>query len=413
MKFYDTNALLTLQEEAFSEPFAISQVTLHELEHIKTDSRKTNEVKYKARNITRLLSDPKVRYVSVDYSNVCEVATSTEKFLNKTPCCNDYLICHDAMVFGCNGKNHVFVTDDISCANIAKNIYGLNVERLKTEDDNYTGYKEIVLSEEEQAALYEGLEENKYDCLVNEYLIGFDDDGNVVDKWIWDGSKYTVVKKQNMKSKYFGDVKPFKGDAYQQLAIDSMFRNKLTMLCGPAGTGKSYLAIGFLLKMLEAGKIDRIIVFCNTVSTKNAARLGFLPGTRDEKLMESSIGVMLAAKLGGEYVVEEMINDRKLSILPMCDIRGFDTKDMNAAVYITEAQNMDVELMRLALQRVGEDTIVIIDGDHEAQVDMTEFAGTSNGMKRMSKVFRGDPSYGEIKLKNIHRSHIAELAQKM
>ncbi len=50
----------------------------------------------------------------------------------------------------------------------------------------------------------------------------------------------------------------------------------------------------------------------------------------------------------------------------MCDIRGFDTTGMKCGVYITEAQNMDISLMKLALQRIGEDSIAIIDGDYLA-----------------------------------------------
>ena len=83
---------------------------------------------------------------------------------------------------------------------------------------------------------------------------------------------------------------------------------------------------------------------------------------------------------------------------------------MNAGIYITEAQNMDIELMRLALQRIGEDSICIIDGDSEAQVDLSMYA---NGMRRVSKVFRGADFYGEVTLKNIKRSKIAALAQKL
>jgi PhoH-like ATPase len=86
---------------------------------------------------------------------------------------------------------------------------------------------------------------------------------------------------------------------------------------------------------------------------------------------------------------------------------------MNAAIYISEAQNLDIELMRLALQRIGDDSICILDGDSEAQVDLDMYAGNNNGMKRVSKVFRGSDVYGEVTLKNIYRSKIAALAQKM
>lgn len=111
--------------------------------------------------------------------------------------------------------------------------------------------------------------------------------------------------------------------------------------------------------------------------------------------------------------VENMLANERLVLLPLSDVRGYDTTGMNAGVYITEAQNMDIELMRLALQRIGEDSICIIDGDDNAQVDMAMYAGSHNGMKRMSKVFRGQDFYGEIKLQRIRRSRIAHLAQQM
>ena len=97
----------------------------------------------------------------------------------------------------------------------------------------------------------------------------------------------------------------------------------------------------------------------------------------------------------------------------MSDIRGYDTTGMKAGIYITEAQNLDIELMRLALQRVGEDSICILDGDDQAQVDLSIYGGVNNGLRRVSEVFRGSDLYGEITLQKIHRSKIAELAQLM
>lgn len=97
----------------------------------------------------------------------------------------------------------------------------------------------------------------------------------------------------------------------------------------------------------------------------------------------------------------------------MSDIRGYDTTGMKAGIYITEAQNLDIELMRLALQRVGEDSICILDGDDQAQVDLSIYGGTNNGLRRVSEIFRGADFYGEVTLQKIHRSRIAELAQLM
>lgn len=101
------------------------------------------------------------------------------------------------------------------------------------------------------------------------------------------------------------------------------------------------------------------------MATKNSARLGFYPGSRDEKLLDSQIGNFLSSKLGSKIVVEQLIKEGTLILLPMSDVRGYDTSGMNAGIYITEAQNMDISLMKLALQRIGEDSLVIIDGDCE------------------------------------------------
>lgn len=86
---------------------------------------------------------------------------------------------------------------------------------------------------------------------------------------------------------------------------------------------------------------------------------------------------------------------------------------MNAGIYISEAQNLDISLMKLTLQRIGEDSVCIIDGDCKTQVDDISFAGKNNGMKRVSQIFRGQDVYGEIELQNIHRSKIAQIAEQL
>ena len=108
-----------------------------------------------------------------------------------------------------------------------------------------------------------------------------------------------------------------------------------------------------------------------------------------------------------------MIQEEKLVLLPMSDIRGYDTSGMRAGIYISEAQNLDISLMKLALQRIGEDSICIIDGDCKAQVDSVEFAGVNNGMRRVSKIFRGEDVYGDVELNHILRSRIAQIAESM
>lgn len=127
--------------------------------------------------------------------------------------------------------------------------------------------------------------------------------------------------------------------------------------------------------------------------------------------MDSQIGNLLVSKLGSEDYVNRLINEGKLVLLPMSDIRGYDTSGMRAGVYISEAQNLDRQLIKLALQRIGADSICIIDGDDKTQVDDIHFSGNNNGMKRVSKVFRGHNIYGEVELQTIYRSEIAKIAE--
>lgn len=209
----------------------------------------------------------------------------------------------------------------------------------------------------------------------------------------------------------FGKVKPI--DPYQELLIDSFNTNKLTLVKGTAGTGKSLLSVAYLFKALEEGKIDKIIIFCNTVATAGSAKLGYYPGSRTEKLLDSQIGNFLISKLGARQAVERLLDEQQLILLPMSDIRGYDTSGMRAGIYITQAQNLNVELLKLALQRIGQDSICILDGDNTNQVDLSIYAGNNNGLKRVSEVFRNQDFYGQIELKIIHRSKIANIANNM
>lgn len=314
----------------------------------------------------------------------------------------------------CHPDETVFITNDLALRHIANLFFGedsiFSIEEY--EEDQYSGYKEIVMSEEEMASFYTN-QENIYDLLINEYLIIKDESGAIVDKYRWAGNEFLPVKFHTFSSRWFGDIKPMKNDIQQALVADSFENNQITLIKGPAGSGKTILALGFLLHKLETNQIDRIIIFCNTVATRNSARLGYLPGSRNEKLLDSQIGNLLASKFGGKIEVERLIDQEKIILLPLSDIRGYDTSGMRAGIYVSEAQNMDIYLMKLVLQRIGSDSICIIDGDCKTQVDDVNFAGKNNGMRRLSEIFRGHAIYGEIELKTIHRSEIGRIAELM
>lgn len=417
IKFYDTNALLDLQEDAIEKnsKFLISNITLNELEQIKTSGTRDEEIKWAARQVLQILSKHTYAYDTILYRPLWnddisrrgfEVNNDTKIIISAFNAFNKY--------HGLN--NGIFITSDLSCKMIAQSI-GLKTQFPKLiEDDEYSGYFEIKFNDQELSDFYSKTipnNDNIYDLYQNEYILIKDNTDKIIDKYAWTGEEYRQIKFCCTKSEMFGKIVPYNGDHYQQIALDSLENNQITMLRGPAGSGKSYLAFGYMFQLLEKSKIDKIIVFCNTVATKGSAKLGFYPGSRTEKLLDSQIGNLLISKLGDRFIVEDLIDTGKLILLPLSDIRGYDTTGMNAAIYISEAQNLDIELMRLALQRVGEDSICILDGDSATQVDLSMYAGAKNGMRRVSQVFRGAEMYGEVTLKNIHRSRIAALAQNM
>lgn len=154
-------------------------------------------------------------------------------------------------------------------------------------------------------------------------------------------------------------------------------------------------------------------MFINDVPVKGSNLHGFLPGDLQNKLIDSQIGNFLGGKLGSKLEISHLISMEKLVLLPISDIRGFDTTNQNALIYITEAQNLNISMLKLAIQRVGEDCKVIIDGDYTTQVDSYLFEGKNNGMRRLSEVFRGQEMYGEVQLDKCYRSELAEIADKM
>lgn len=396
-KFYDTCALLELQEKAFEDFFYIADVTLVELENIKTSASKDNEIKYKARKLLHLLDNK---------SNQYEVIKTGANATN-----NDNDIINAALSL--QKEKTLFITRDVACRRLAA-AAGLNTISPDIEEDDYTGYKVINLDDEELANFYSyevNSKNNKYGLLINEYLIVVNNNC-IVDKYKWTEEGYKKVIYPKIDSKFFGKISPYNNDAYQLLALDSLVHDQMVVLRGPAGSGKSYLAFAHMMNQLETGKKEKIIIFCNTVAARGAAKLGFYPGTRTEKLLDSQIGNFLKAKLG-EDIVNDMILHEQLILLPLADIRGYDTSGSNSIIYITEAQNMDSDLMKLALQRVGDDCQIILDGDDNAQVDLDMYAGEHNGLRRVSKVFRGQDFYSEVTLKNIYRSKIAKIAENL
>ena len=413
--FYDTSALLEKSKYLDdNENIVISTTVLEELENLKESKSKDDTIKQQARRVIHYIYENPTKIKVVCFKDEMMTPIVNKGLSTITP---DLKILAAAIWFDTNEApdDVSFYTNDLSLANLANLFFGEDsIYSIDPEDaDHYKGYCTLQLSQDQLCQLYEHMDIPFTDHYNNEYIFVKDEQGDLIDTLCWTGQKYRHLVFAEFESSMFGKIKPIKNDEYQQCAFDSLVHNQITLLKGPAGTGKSMIALSYLFSQLEKGRIDKIIVFCNTIATKNSAKLGFYPGDRNAKLLDSQIGNFFASKLGSKMEVERLVNEEKIILLPMSDIRGYDTSGMNAGIYITEAQNMDVSLMKLALQRIGEDSVVVIDGDCQTQVDLPAFSGNNNGMRRLSEVFRGESLYGEIELKNIHRSRIGAIAEKM
>lgn len=368
----------------------IPYVVIEELDKLKN----INEKSYNARRAIRLIEKnaDKIIFVSMGIS--------------KTN--NDDIVIECAKYYEC-----ALATNDLNMKLKCKG-FGIPIFEIDNKKDNYKGYKELVNNAENSkvlATIYADKTDNVLGLNINEYLLIKDENGNLIDRMKYTKAGLANFNNKKINSNAIGKIKPL--DGYQSCLIDSLFTNKMTMVKGKAGSGKSLISLAYALNVIEGGKYDRLIVFCNPINSRCSAKLGFFPGTKDEKLLMSLVGNMLSAKLGGIDGVYQLIDSNKLQLLPFSDLRGFDSTGSKSIVYISEAQNLTIDLLKLGIQRVGEDCKLIIDGDNNSQVDMAAYEGNNNGMRRVSEVFRGQEFYGEVELKNIYRSRMAKIADLM
>ena len=404
IKFLDTCACLELQEQAFDSMFYISNITLNELEGIKTSGVKDEEIKYKARRFLGLLSTNEDKYKVIIYQ------TCLDEFINNfgLPITNDSKIIITA--YSEKENNILFETADFACYELAKFV-GSECNLITKEEDNYRGYEERILhNDAEIAEFYQHMSSFRDDTLYNnEYLLLCDEHGNISDKYCYTKYGLREIPYPVFESELFGKIKP--KDDYQACLMDSFKNNTITLAGGPAGSGKTFLALAYLFQELERGRIDRIVLFCNPVVARNACKLGFYPGTKDEKLLSTQVGNVLTSKIGYD-MVKKLIDEEDLILIPVGDARGYEVPP-HSGVYVLESQNLTVDLLKLILQRIGEESKVIVDGDRFTQLDMAIYSGSNNGMMIMSKTFRGENCFGQVDLKNIYRSEIANIADRM
>lgn len=396
--FVDTNVLLNLKFNLQNyEKVYISIVSIEELDDLK----KSETIGYQARNAIKNIKS--ADNVEIKFNSIFSGAN---RFLEHK---NDNTILSTAYDVWSVDKEICFLSDDYNLI-VKSQALSLPCKMFEFEDskddDIYTGYKEISLSIEEQAEHYQN-PKNKWNLLDNQFLIIKNDKGEIIDRQRWTDTKgFLPVGSKPFKSMYFPDFKP--RDVYQILAMDSLVKDEFTLLFGKAGSSKTYLSLSWIMQNIHNNKISKCVIIFNPAKLRNNEQLGFYSGNRTEKLLQNSIGGILSSKFGDMTLVESLINTGKLMIIPTSDIRGIEISD-NDCLYVTEAQNIDVYTMRTIIQRAKEGCKIIIEGDMLEQQDIR----SDNGMRRVIDVFKGTKYFSCVKLKNIYRSPISDIAQNI
>jgi len=214
------------------------------------------------------------------------------------------------------------------------------------------------------------------------------------------------MSKQRVKKRFTSDVKvidfqPYLPQKKQRVVMSARSQNQKTYLqklqneetsivfaIGPAGTGKTMLAVMHGIKLFQEGQVDKIIVTRPAVSVDED--LGFLPGDLNEKMAPWTRPIF---DVMGEYYkqsdIAEMLKEGVIEISPLAYMRGRTFK--NAYIVADEMQNATVSQMKMLLTRLGEGSKMVVTGDL-AQADRR----SDNGLIDFTNLLANKPNLKHI-----------------
>jgi phosphate starvation-inducible PhoH-like protein len=179
--------------------------------------------------------------------------------------------------------------------------------------------------------------------------------------------------------------------AAQDSYIRALKRHELVFGVGPAGTGKTWLAVAYAAQLFERKEVDRIIL--SRPAVEAGERLGFLPGDLREKVDPYLRPIYDALyDLMDARTVERALQGGEIEIAPLAFMRGRTLT--NAVVILDEAQNTTTMQMKMFLTRLGENSRMIVTGD-PTQVDLPN--GQASGLAEACKLLDGVDGIAQVK----------------
>lgn len=394
MKFYDTNALLELQEDAFVDVFMCSIKSFEELEHIKTSRNKDEETRYKARKITHLLDENSDKYeaIVVDYNQYVDDIVNVFGLNPEDP---DNIIMYTAWYKFKEVEDLIFVTNDICCKNIARNIFGLKVESANKKEEIYKGYKIIKGNTEKINSVMENIDFS--DWYVNEYLIIQNTDDNSEKEMRFDGENFVALK---LPSSRFIKGK----NSLQRCALDLLLNPDITIaaVLGGYGSGKTYLTLQMALyNVTEKGHQSKILGV--RLPQGEGKEVGFLPGTLQEKV-QGFFEPLTQQLNGGEFELESLKQRGILDSNIPYYMKGTTYND--TIMLVDEAEDLDEKQLRLVGTRIGSNSKIYFAGDYKQSVINTT---DNNALIKMCNELKGNKMFGCVYLGEDVRSTTSKI----
>lgn len=393
-KFYDTNAVLKLQNKIFEERFLLSSITLQELEHIKVSRNKDEETKYNARKILHLLDENQDKYDVVIYTTDMEnyiiekqVEINPDTKILATACFSKGLISKD--------EELVFITNDIACKVIAQKIFGLYVEGISEDNKIYKGYKEIKGNTETINTVMSNIDYSEWN--INEYLIIENTDDGSIKEMRFDGNEFVTLK---LPSSRFIKAK----NSLQRCALDILNNPDITVaaILGGYGSGKTFLSMQMALyNVQEKGRVSKILGVREVVG--EGKEIGYLPGD-----IESKVGKFfepLTQSLnGGEFELQSLKMSGVLDTNVPFFMKGTTYND--TIILCDEAEDLSESQIKLIGTRLGNNSKIYLSGDFkQSLLNKT----SNNPLIKMCNEFKGNEKFACIYLGEDVRSETSKM----
>ena len=196
-------------------------------------------------------------------------------------------------------------------------------------------------------------------------------------------NKETLDQKNNYISVYQDKIIKLK-NLSQFKYIENINKSVVTFGIGPAGTGKTFLAVASAVKLYDEEKVKKIVLTRPAVEA--GERLGYLPGDLSQKIDPYLVPLFDSLEyFFGNESLQYLIEKRVIEIVPLAYMRGRTLS--NACIILDEAQNATVSQIKMFLTRIGDESKIIITGD-ESQVDLQnkEFSGLKKVRKSLSNI---------------------------